>query len=37
MNDIYKNIGEYDPNKKNAKYRLYLMILFLICLLILIQ
>ena len=26
MDDIYKNIEEYNPNKKNAKYWSYLMI-----------
>ena len=32
MDDIYKDIEEYNPNKKNEKYLLYLMILLLICL-----
>ena len=33
MDDIYKNIEEYNPNK-NKKYWLYLMIWLLICLVI---
>lgn len=32
MDDTYENKGEYNPNKKNAKYLLYLMICFLTCL-----
>ena len=32
MDNTYENKGEYNPNKKNAKYLLYLMICFLTCL-----